>query len=102
MLRYRVTKGDGGRVENTIPVGFVRDFPKEKDAWREVDRLGLLVRINDIPCPVRIRFTNLAEHYLKHDMGSGRSPSQNRKNSPEHYADCTGVSCSQMGEHDRR
>ena len=70
MLRYRVTKGDGGRVENTLPVGFVRDFPKEKDAWREVDRLGLLVRINDIPCPVRIRFTNLAEHYLKHDMGA--------------------------------
>ena len=30
-----------------MPVGLVRDFPKEKDAWREVNRLGLLVRIND-------------------------------------------------------
>ena len=71
VLRYRVTNADGERVENTLPVGFVRDFPKAKDAWREVDRLGLLVRINDTRCPVRIRFASLAEHYLKHDMGAG-------------------------------
>lgn len=47
MLRYRVTRPDGKRVEHGIPVGLVRDFPKAKDAWREVDKLGLLVRIND-------------------------------------------------------
>jgi integrase len=70
VLRYRVTGMDGRRVENTLPVGMVRDFPKEKDAWREVDKLGLLVRINEAPCPARIRFNQLAEHYLKADFGA--------------------------------
>jgi hypothetical protein len=70
VLRYRVTKADGRRVEHIMPVAFVRDFPKEKDAWREVNRLGLLVRINDDPVDVRIRFDALAEHYLKNDFGA--------------------------------
>src|SRR5579864_1891063 len=57
VLRFRVSNAEGRRVENTLPVGFVRDFPKEQDAWREVDRLGLLTRINsDAPCPARVRF----------------------------------------------
>ncbi|MGB8885736.1 MAG: hypothetical protein WCC87_03385 [Candidatus Korobacteraceae bacterium] len=67
VLRYRVTKADGRRVEHTMPVALVRDFPKEK--WREVDKLGLLLRINDDPGDVRIRFDALAEHYLKADFG---------------------------------
>ena len=50
-MRYRVTASDGRRVENTIPVGLLRDFPTEKDAWREVDKLGLAVRINEAPYP---------------------------------------------------
>ena len=41
VLRYRVTNADGRRVENIMPIGLVREFPKDKDAWREVDRLGL-------------------------------------------------------------
>ena len=69
VLRYRVTKADGRRVEHIMPVALVRDLPKEKDAWREVNRLGLLVRINDDPVDVRIRFDALAEHYLKNDFG---------------------------------
>jgi integrase len=68
VLRYRVTKADEKRVEHIMPVGLVRDFPKEKDAWREVNRLGLLVRINDDSVDVRIRFDALAEHYLKNDF----------------------------------
>ena len=55
---------------DTIPVGLLRDFPKEKDAWREVDKLGLAVRINEAPCPGRIRFNALCEHYLKADFGA--------------------------------
>jgi hypothetical protein len=51
VLRYRVTNSDGRRVENVMPIGLVREFPKDKDAWREADRLGLSVRINDNPCP---------------------------------------------------
>ena len=43
----RVTASDGRRVENIMQVGLVRDFPKEKDAWHEVSKLGLTVRIND-------------------------------------------------------
>jgi integrase len=51
-------------------VGLVRDFPREKDAWREVDKLGLLLRINEAPCPGRIRFSSLCEQYLKNDFGA--------------------------------
>ncbi len=69
VLRYRVTQPDGKRVEHGIPVGLVRDFPKEKDAWREVDKLGILVRINDAPEGRRPTFAELAEFYLKTDCG---------------------------------
>src|SRR5260370_19961274 len=68
VLRYRVTKRDGRRVENVIPIGLVRQLPKDKDGWREVDRLGLGIRINDTPAPGRASFHFLAEHYLKADF----------------------------------
>jgi len=86
VLRYRVARSDGRRVENTLPVGLVRDFPKEKDAWREVDRLHLLVRINDNSNDLRIRFNALAEHYLKADFGADavRPKSDNTKSITEH------------------
>jgi len=87
VLRYRVTASDGRRVENVIPVGLVRDFPKDKDAWREADRLGLAVRINDSPMPGRARFDFLAEHYLKADFGADavRPKSANTIPIVEHY-----------------
>jgi len=53
-----------------MPIGLVREFPKDKDAWREADRLGFSVRINDNPLPGRIRFGFLAEHYLRADFGA--------------------------------
>ena len=67
VVRYRVTQADGRRMEKIEYVGLVRDFPKERDARREADRL--LVRINDAPSDTRIRFEPLAEHYLKADFG---------------------------------
>ena len=87
MLRYRLTGADGRRVENTLPVGLVRDFPKTNDAWREVDRLGLHVRINDTSADTRIRFNALAEHYLKADFGADavRPKSVNTIPIVEHY-----------------
>lgn len=88
MLRFRVANADGRRVENTLPVGLLCDFPKEQDAWREVDRLGLLTRINsDAPCSGRIRFDALAEHYLKADFGTDavRPKSENTVPIVEHY-----------------
>jgi len=86
VLRYRVSRADGRRVENTMPVGLVSDFPKERDVWREVDALGLPARINDAPSPVRIRFDALAEHYLMADFGedSVRSKSENTAAIVEH------------------
>src|SRR6202035_5091256 len=88
VLRYRVRTADGRRVENNLPVGFLRDFPSEKAAWREVDRLGLLIRINsDAPAPGRIRFNALCEHYLKADFGADavRPKSANTIPIVEHY-----------------
>jgi integrase len=87
VLRYRVTNADGRRVEHTVPIGLVREFPKDRDAWREVDRLGLGVRINDTPGPGRASFAFLAEHYLKADFGadSVRPKSANTIPIVEHY-----------------
>jgi integrase len=88
VLRYRVVTADGRRVENGLTVGLVRDFPSEKAAWREVDRLGLLIRINsDAPAPGRIRFDALCEHYLKADFGADavRPKSANTIPIVEHY-----------------
>jgi hypothetical protein len=69
-LRYRVNSPDGKRVENTLPIGLVRDFPSKGDAWREVDRLGLGNRINSEEyVSGAIKFAALAEFYLKTDYG---------------------------------
>ena len=70
VLRYRVTQPDGSRMEKIEHIGLVRDFPKERDARREADRLGLFVRINEPQRDTRIRFDALAEHYLKNDFGA--------------------------------
>ena len=87
VLRYRVTTPEGRRVEHGLAVGLVRDFATERDAWREVDRLGLLLRVNDEPSDVRIRFDALAEHYLKADFGEDavRPKSENTITIVEHY-----------------
>ena len=71
MLRYRVPScgREAGRTQHvhwTCP----EILPKDEDAWREVDRLGILIRINDAPSSSRIRFNSLAEHYLKADFGA--------------------------------
>jgi hypothetical protein len=87
VLRYRVTSADGRRVEHIATIGLVREFPKDKDAWREVDRLGLGVRINHTPAPGRASFHFLAEHYLKADFGADavRPKSPNTIPIVEHY-----------------
>jgi integrase len=69
MLRFREGTADGGRRERVVPIGFVRDFPKERDARKEVDRRGLLVEVNSENQTGRIRFDVLAEFYLKVDFG---------------------------------
>ena len=56
VLRYRVNLPDGKRMEKIAPIGLVRDFPKQRDARREVERLGLAARINEHSADRRIRF----------------------------------------------
>jgi len=87
MLRYRLNTADGKRKENTLQVGHLRDFPTEKAAWREVDRLGLLIRINCEESATRICFNVLAEYYLKADFGDDamRPKSVNTIPIVEHY-----------------
>jgi len=87
VLRYRVTSADGRRVEHIATIGLVREFPKDRDAWREVDRLGLGVRINDTPAHGRASFHSLAEHYLKADFGADavRPKSANTIPIVDHY-----------------
>jgi integrase len=70
-LRYRIDTPDASRREKVIPVGHVRDFPKERDARREADLL--LSQIN-APQDIRIHFEALAEHYLKTDFEDAISP----------------------------
>ncbi len=86
MLRYRVPSAEGRRVEHNTPIGLVQKFPKDEDAWREVDRLGILIRINDAPSSSRTRFNSLADHYLKADFGADavRPKSENSTSIMEH------------------
>lgn len=88
MLRFRVNSPDGRRVENTLPVGLVKDLSSEGDAWAEVDRLGLLLRVNcNSATTGSIRFNMLAEFFLKVDYGdeAGRPKSKNSIPIVEHY-----------------
>jgi integrase len=87
VLRYRVTNAEGKRVEHILPVGFVLKFPKETDAWKEVDRAGLNMRINDAPSSGRASFRHLAEHYLRADFSvdAVRLKSANTIPIVEHY-----------------
>ena len=87
ILRYRVTNADGRRVEHNAIIGHLRDFPKERDAWREVDRRGLLVQVNAENVIGRIRFDALAEFYLRADYGADAVRQKSATTTPvvKHY-----------------
>jgi integrase len=68
VLRYFATrKADGRRVEHTFPVGLVCDFLAESAAWAEVERLHL--HINEPDFKGRVRFADLAQHFITHELG---------------------------------
>jgi hypothetical protein len=83
---------------NTLPVGLLRDFPTEKAAWREVDRLGLLVRINSEESGTRIRFDALAEHYLKADFGEDAGAPKVGQHDPDRGALRSGLPYCPLGQ----
>ena len=69
-LRYYTARAkDGGRVERTLFVGYVRDFPTESDAWREVDRQRLTEKINNPTLRAgKLTFRQIAEHFIDNDL----------------------------------
>ena len=70
VLRHFVTRPeDGKRVEHTVAVGLVRDFPSRSSAWAEVQRQHLLTQINRTDFRTRITFGHLAQHYMEHELG---------------------------------
>jgi integrase len=89
VLRYRTTAADGRRVENTLNIGLLRDFPRERDAWREAERLTLLAKINEEQPSSRLNFAGLAAHYLKAEFGPDamRSKTEDTTLNMQHICD---------------
>ena len=69
-LRYNTVRSEDGRkIERTRFVGYVKDFPTESDAWREVDRQRLTEKINSSTLRGgKLTFRQIAEHYINHDL----------------------------------
>ncbi len=69
LYRYQTTRAsDGKRVENTEPVGKVKDVGKSKvAAWMEVARLGLHL-LAENPSTADLTFADLAAHYRLHEL----------------------------------
>src|SRR5206468_8843946 len=69
VLRYFVTRqADGRRVEHTLSVGLVHDFPSESAAWAEVERQHLNQQINQPGFHGRVTFADLAHHYVQNEL----------------------------------
>ncbi|MGB7149240.1 MAG: site-specific integrase [Terriglobales bacterium] len=71
MLRYnaiRESEGERKRVERTVAIGLLRDFPHKSDAWAEVERLHLHQQINQPDFRGRVLFSDIAFHYQKHEL----------------------------------
>jgi integrase len=64
---YRVKPATGKRVENTVALGPVSRFPREKDAWAEVERRHLLPNSGQNGVG-RVAFHELVENYRKKSL----------------------------------
>jgi len=61
---YRTKPETGKRVENTVTIGAVTRFPKEKEAWAEVERRYL--QPDSVQNKIgRVTFGELVENYRK-------------------------------------
>jgi integrase len=59
---YRTKPETGKRVEATVTIGLVKNFPKEKDAWAEVERRSL--QPDSVQNKIgRVTFRQLVEKY---------------------------------------
>ncbi len=69
VLRYFTTRQmDGRRVEHTLAVGLVHDFPSESAAWGEVACQHLNQQINQPGFQGRVTFADLAHHYMQNEL----------------------------------
>ena len=70
VLRFNTDRPeDGRRVEHTIAVGLVSEYPSESAAWAEVNRLRLHEQINKPEFKGPVTFGHLAQHYITHELG---------------------------------
>jgi hypothetical protein len=69
MLRYfAIRTEDGKRVERTLLVGCVEEFPTKSAAWTEVERQGLTEKINNLTLRGgKPTFGEIAQHYMDND-----------------------------------
>jgi integrase len=65
---YKTRESDGHRVENTVVLGPLASFPREKDARAEVER-RCLDQNEQLGFKGRITFGDLAQHYIKYELG---------------------------------
>ena len=69
VLRFYITREtDGRRVEHKVAVGLVRHFPNESDAWAQVAKQHLHLKINEPDFKGRVTFADLAQHYMQHEL----------------------------------
>lgn len=68
VLRYYASNGIK-RVERTVAVCLVSEFRSKAAAWAEVDRLHLHEQINKPTYKGRVTFSDLAGHYVQHELG---------------------------------
>jgi integrase len=69
VLRYYATNAEGRRVERTMPVCLVSEFPSYSAAWQEVNRLRIHDQINQPGFSGPVTFGQLAAHYKEHELG---------------------------------
>ena len=70
VLRFNTNRPeDGRRVEHTIAVGLVSEYPSESAAWAEVNRLRLHEQINKPDYKGSVTFADLAQHFITNELG---------------------------------
>jgi hypothetical protein len=68
-LRYNpIDPATGKKRDSAIIVGVLVDFPTESACWREVDRQRLTNKINQPEIQSRLRFRQIADFYLNHQV----------------------------------
>src|SRR5579862_5866729 len=71
---YVIDSGIGKKKERSVVIGSLVDFPTESACRREIDRRGLIEKINKPQPGDKLRFHHIAEFYLNSDAFSKLAP----------------------------